>query len=191
MSSPSRPALSSSHAEAIFKLKHHLAKRRGGGSCPPASRVSASSHLCCLFKPPASKTTITLSDLRPPAARDQSGSAPGRPSLMVTADTLWPLGCNIILLLQQITLPGLLQVFWMQEFSASHPSPFCSSLYPPRQLSNGLSRGPAVIEKRDCWLVAAAEATICESEWSGECCVGGAGEVEGYVRARQPPAGSC
>lgn len=115
----------------------------GGGFCPPASRVSASAHLCCLFKLPASKTTITLSDLRPPAARDQSGSAPRGPSLMAAADTLWLLCCNIVLLLQQIMLPGLLQVFWMQEFSASHPSPFCSSLYPPLTAEQWPVPGPS------------------------------------------------
>lgn len=87
------------------------------------------------FQPPPSKATITLSDLWPPAARDQSGAAFSGDSWCsgslrcLTARRVFPSfsgGCRN----SRAFLPSFLPLFWLL-------------LVARWQLSNGLSRGPS------------------------------------------------
>lgn len=142
----------------------------------------------------ASNTIIILSDLSAPSARDQSK--------LGMKKTLFDGHCRRFLLLCSVSL-GWISVwqrqwcvnflqfiwaskFWMQEFSDSR-----RSLAPPLprvpqrwQLSNGL---PGYSDNWKAWWLAAGIATICESEWFGECCVrgrGGRGLCESQTASR-------
>lgn len=65
--------------------------------------------------------------------------------------------------------------FWMQEFSASHPS-LAPPLSPVSLNADSWAMAcPGRSNNWKTWLLAAGGAAICESEWFGECCVRGRG----------------
>lgn len=72
------------------------------------------------------------------------------------------------------------------------PSPLSLLPYPPCERTLTVEQWPvpggAIIEKRDCWLLVEPP-SVSLSGLVSVAFVGG--EVEGYVRARQPSVGSC
>lgn len=77
--------------------------------------------------------------------------------------------------------------FWMQEFSALHPSiaPLLSPV--PLRADSWAMAFPLRSDNWKAWWLAAVIATICESEWFGECCIrgrGGRGLCESQTASR-------
>lgn len=127
------------HYEAIFKLKTLTSEHAG-------LALTVSPPLPLPLQQLASKTTIILSDLSPPSARDQSR--------LYHLSTLSDLISHVCAPLH--TRVCSFSNFWMQEFSASHPSlappltPLCHRALTAEQWP---SPGVAIIEKRDGWLL--------------------------------------
>lgn len=104
-----------------------------------------------------------------------AGPTPGRPSLMVTAGIFYLLSCDALNCWRCGVCSSGFPSFWMQEFSASQPS-----LTPPlspvwANTDSWAMACPGWSNNWKAWLLAAGGATICESEWFGECCVRGRG----------------
>lgn len=137
------------------------------------------------------KTTIILSDLSPPSARDQSRLCTGETlfdarSRLVTAACdghaacCWCAGGLIF---------GVLQVFGCRNSPPPVPSPAPPLSDPPchRELTAEQWPFPACSGNWKAWWLAAGIATICESEWFGECCIrgrGGRGLCESQTASR-------
>lgn len=150
------------------------------------------------FGPPLqrlpSKATITLSDLSPASAPDRSrlphqegpllmiAAALSRCSTLLVHRTLGILATRALRAFQGfldagISLPPI--PLPLIPYPTCHPTPTAEQWPVP---------GVAIIEKRDCWLLAARPSVSLSGSVS-VALVGG--EVEGYVGARRPPAGSC
>lgn len=137
-----------------------------------ATRGGESSSSPVLLYP---KTTIILSNLSPPSLRDQSRSYTRKTLLDGHSRHISSAFLRCTALLELWSLLFRLSKFLdagilcFPALSHSSPIPCVSERW---QLSNGLSR---VEHNWKAWLLAAGGATICESEWFGECCVRGRG----------------
>lgn len=150
--------------------------------------MSASAHLSFLTSTAGFKNNnYTKWFIASFSQRSEQTLYKGRPSLMVAAD-MFQLLCYDAVYCWHTGVCSLgFPSFWMQEFSASHPS-LAPPLSPVSLNADSWAMAcPGRSNNWKAWLLAAGGAAICESEWFGECCVrgrGGRGLCESQTASR-------